>query len=136
MRVVDEINSDADVYQPVPPDDVAICETALSLDFPPELKAIFETPASCSPKALIYLLWPIAHPIGIVSVNERLRTREIEPFPQHLVAFASAGCGDYFAFDVRSGEIVYVDPSMSLEENLRATDLRFKDFSAWLKHQS
>jgi hypothetical protein len=57
-----------------------------------------------------------------------------DPWPEHLVAFASNGCGDYFAYDLRSNPlaIVYIDPDLTVRENLSAPDrLRYASFDEW-----
>ena len=45
-------------------------------------------------------------------------------WPAFLVAFASNGCGDYFAYDIRlkPPKIIYVDPDITVDENLAKTD--------------
>ena len=56
------------------------------------------------------------------------------PWPEFLVAFASNGCGDYFAYDLRSDplRVIYLDPNYTIEENLTAEDrLEYESFAAW-----
>jgi hypothetical protein len=51
-----------------------------------------------------------------------------------LVAFASNGCGDYFAYDLRSDppRIIYTDPDCTVAENLAAEDkLEYGSFDEW-----
>ncbi len=55
-------------------------------------------------------------------------------WPDFLVAFASNGCGDYFAYDTRRAPylIVYIDPDNTVEENLEMDDdYTFESFAAW-----
>ena len=54
--------------------------------------------------------------------------------PPFLVAFASNGCGDYFAYDLRSElpRITYMDPDHTVAENLEAEDkLEYESFEQW-----
>ena len=70
-----------------------------------------------------------------VDVNEFLHTPDHwNRWPQFLVAFASNGCGDYYAYDTRSEppKIIYMDPDNMVDENLVKTDgLEFATFEAW-----
>jgi hypothetical protein len=73
--------------------------------------------------------------LRIVTVNEFLHSStNPNPWPPYLVAFASNGCGDYFAYDLRTEpfRIVYMDPDYTIEENLNAPDrLEFSSFEEW-----
>src|SRR5262249_51390311 len=70
---------------------------------------------------------------------EEVNTRRHHPdtwntCPPHLVAFASNGCGDYFAYDTRVDPptIVYIDPAGTPEESVGAEDaLTYKTFVDW-----
>jgi hypothetical protein len=74
-----------------------------------------------------------------VGVNESLHaTGYWNRWPGFLVAFASNGCGDYFAYDLRSDppRIIYMDPDATVEENLAAEDkLEFASFADWYSHK-
>ena len=51
-----------------------------------------------------------------------------------MAAFASNGCGDHFAYDLRAQppRIVYMDPDRTVAENLTADDaLQFNSFEQW-----
>lgn len=55
-------------------------------------------------------------------------------WPSFLIAFASNGCADFYAYDLRSSPptIVYVDPDLTLAENLSVPDgLWFPSFDEW-----
>ena len=54
--------------------------------------------------------------LRFVETNESLRARPHDPWPDFLVAFASNGCGDFFAYDVRERPhaIIYVDPDLTV----------------------
>jgi len=72
----------------------------------------------------------------IAALNRRLRSggEESWPWPEFLVAFASNGCGDYFAYDTRQtpAPIVYIGPEDPPEEQLVGPDaLRYKTFAEW-----
>jgi len=78
--------------------------------------------------------------LRIVSVNEMLRNREFKElaWPRFLVAFASNGCGDYFAYDLRGSpdRIIYIDPDLTIDENLIAVDkLTFPSFETWYHYK-
>lgn len=70
-----------------------------------------------------------------VGVNEFLHAaNRWNCWPPFLVAFASNGCGDYFAYDTRTSppQIIYMDPDHTVDENLSEVDgLRFCDFETW-----
>src|SRR4026209_2980968 len=60
-------------------------------------------------------------PRDIVALNRVLHSQEcFSPWPDFRVAFASHGCGDYFAYDTRQSPapIIYIDPDATPEENL------------------
>lgn len=78
------------------------------------------------------------------SVHEWLRWLDVNTFlhadgrldrwPDFLIAFASNGCGDYFAYDLQSKppRILYVDPDRTVEENLeQSCGLVFDSFESW-----
>lgn len=70
-----------------------------------------------------------------VGVNEFLHAADnSNRWPPYLVAFASNGCGDYFAYDTRTApaKILYMDPDKRVDENLSKTDgFEFDTFEAW-----
>jgi hypothetical protein len=70
-----------------------------------------------------------------VGVNEFLHAPDNgNRWPPFLVAFASNGCGDYFAYDNRTkpAKIIYMDPDKTVDENLSKTDgFEFETFEAW-----
>ena len=57
-------------------------------------------------------------------------------WPAYLVAFASNGFGDYYAYDVRSEPplVIYVDPDRTVEENLLVGE-RYANFDEWYAMQ-
>jgi hypothetical protein len=75
------------------------------------------------------------------SPYELLRWAEVNEYlhaagnwPPFLVAFASNGCGDYFAYDIRQKptRIIYIDPDRTVEENLCEEDkLEYDSFESW-----
>jgi ribosomal protein L40E len=71
----------------------------------------------------------------IFRTNEWIHSSEFgNPWPDFLIAFASNGCGDYFAYDTRQSptSIIYIDPDNTVEENLQASDkLCFETFEIW-----
>jgi hypothetical protein len=73
--------------------------------------------------------------LDIVKVNEFLhREAPYNPWPDFLIAFASNGCGDYFAYDLRTEipSVIYMDPLLTVDENLQAQDkLMYSSFDTW-----
>lgn len=72
-------------------------------------------------------------------VNETLHQLELNRWPTFLVAFASNGCGDYFAYDLRAAppKVIYMDPDHTVEENLNSDDIFwFPTFDAWYAYMS
>src|SRR5438034_1068785 len=60
--------------------------------------------------------------LDIVRTNAWLHNSEVhDPWPNFLIAFASNGCGDYFAYDTRRWPvtIIYIDPDRTVQENLK-----------------
>lgn len=70
-----------------------------------------------------------------VDVNKFLHAPDHwNPWPPFLVAFASNGCGDYFAYDLRTSppRVIYLDPFNTVAEDLEADDkLEFSSFEEW-----
>src|SRR5690348_7029768 len=67
--------------------------------------------------------------LAIAEENELLHsTKHPDPWPTYLIAFASNGCGDFFAYDIRKCpySVIYMDPDDTVAENLNAAHtLRF-----------
>ncbi len=60
------------------------------------------------------------------------------PWPEFLVAFASQGCGDYFAYDLRQSppSVIYLGTDHTPEELLRNPEaLRYDSFDSWYESQ-
>jgi hypothetical protein len=77
--------------------------------------------------------------LDLAAVNEWLHSPEVwAPWPDFLIAFASNGCGDYFAYDTRQSppSIIYIDPDDTPDENLTdAKALRYSSFGEWYESQ-
>jgi hypothetical protein len=77
--------------------------------------------------------------LDIRAVNEYLHDSTTpDPWPPFLLAFASNGCADYFAYDLRSPQPIvrYIDPGETVWENLTGRDqLLFGSFSEWYELQ-
>jgi hypothetical protein len=73
--------------------------------------------------------------LRLVGVNELLHAPDQgHRWPSFLIAFASNGFGDYFAYDLRwqPPPIVYMDPDRTVEENLASEDkMIFGSFTEW-----
>jgi hypothetical protein len=72
-------------------------------------------------------------------VNDSLhRPTRGDPWPDFLLAFASNGCGDYYAYDLRTAPpiIRYIDPDKRVEETLRLSRdrLTFASFADWYSY--
>jgi predicted RNA-binding Zn-ribbon protein involved in translation (DUF1610 family) len=71
----------------------------------------------------------------ILPTNEWIHSSEFgDPWPDFLIAFASDGCGDYFAYDARRipATIIYIDPDRPVKENLQSSDqLCYTTFEEW-----
>ena len=72
-------------------------------------------------------------------VNERLHSQAVwAPWPDFLIAFASNGCGDFFAYDIRCTppSIIYIGPEDTPEEHLGDPDaLRYDTFAEWYESE-
>ena len=71
---------------------------------------------------------------GLLFRDANAFLRDVSDWPNWLVAFASNGCGDYFAYDVRQKpyRVVYIDPDKTIEENMNSDDkFEFGSFSHW-----
>ena len=77
--------------------------------------------------------------LDFVAVNQWLHSREVwAPWPDFLVAFASQGCGDYFAYDLRQSpvSVIYIGPERTPEEQLDDPDaLLYEGFDEWYESQ-
>ena len=79
--------------------------------------------------------------LRIRDVNRDLHSPEHpDPWPAFLIAFASNGCGDYFAIKVGNDgrtSITYMDPDKSVDENLCSDDrsMDFQTFDEWYSHK-
>src|SRR2546421_9575752 len=87
----------------------------------------------------LLLPWPTEKTREIVEENESLHSRgHHDPWPSYLVAFASNGCGDFFAYDLRlePHSVIYIDPDCTVQENLESDDkLTFATFDDWYKYE-
>jgi hypothetical protein len=134
MRRLDEINDFSDIYQVVPEEDIEAVESRFGFAFPEGYRRFLKEPDIEAIKKLPSLLWFVRHPgVGILDTNIRLRKRVLWPFPEHLVAFATNECGDYYCFDRDRGRVVYIAPNYSIEENLERDELVYDSFDQWLE---
>ena len=134
MRTLNYISGDADIYQPIEEEDIKYVEKELDCLLPDELKDIYRTPNLNLIKRLPTLLWILHHDtMGILEVNRYLYTRDYDPFPSTIIAFATNECGDFWVINKMDQSIVYIDPDESVAENLLDKELCYRDFSEWLK---
>ncbi len=111
-------------------------EQFYGITLPPEHRALFDHLDDPIHAACDFLLPRSPYPLlEIAGVNRTLHDSSApDPWPLFLVAFASNGCGDYFAYDTRQVpyRVIYVDPDRSVAENLMSEDaLVFASFSDW-----
>jgi hypothetical protein len=120
--------------------EIAEIEKRLNIKFPELHLAVMVNSKDTIHEACDFLV-PVTEYelLDILAVNELLHNPDYpNPWPDFLVAFASNGCGDYFAYDLRvqPNSIIYIDPDLTVEENLVAEDkLKFETFDAWYKYK-
>ena len=78
--------------------------------------------------------------LDAASVNAHLRSIEWKEWPDHLVAFATNECGDYFAFNTRETpyRIYYIGPTDTVPEAIESCDeegFNFNGFDDWYEHE-
>jgi SMI1 / KNR4 family (SUKH-1) len=107
-------------------------ESRLNIRFPKKHRKAFLDLTDPIHKACDFLLPSGKH--DLLRKNEWLRSLKSDSWPEFLVAFASNGCGDYFAYDLRQNPptIIYIDPDDTVSENLSdASKLCFESFDEW-----
>jgi hypothetical protein len=71
----------------------------------------------------------------LLLANEWMHSQECpDRWPEFLIAFASNGCGDFYAYDTRQSPagIIYIDPDRTVFETLGASDkLQYETFEDW-----
>jgi hypothetical protein len=120
--------------------ELAAVEARLGLTFPEQHRRALLGPSDPIHEACDFLLPSSPYEgLRLVEVNELLHDpSRWDRWPAFLVAFASNGCGDYFAYDLRRQppDIVYIDPDRTIEENLGAENkLVFSSFEAWYQQR-
>jgi hypothetical protein len=120
--------------------DVLSVELRLGLTFLERHRQALLDTADPIHQACDFLLPSSDYPmLRLVDVNEFLHDPgHLNRWPPFLVAFASNGCGDYFAYDLRRQPptIIYMDPDQTVEENLSAEDrLVYQSFEEWYQHR-
>jgi len=108
--------------------------------FPEQHQQAMQDPADAIHRACDFLILSSDNRSGnLIAENQRLHSSQVSaPWPDFLVAFASQGCGDYFAYDMRQSppSIIYIDPDSTPEENLAAPEaLRYSSFEEWYESQ-
>jgi len=116
--------------------DIDAIETSFSVKFPPKHRKALSDPLDPIHTVCDFLVGePPYELLRLTDVNASLRAPENpDPWPAYLVAFASNGCGDYFAYDTRRSPylIVYIDPDNTVAENLAMDDgYTFESFDEW-----
>lgn len=111
-------------------------ETAFSIRLPDSHRAAIQDSSDLIHRACDFLLAESPHELLRLShVNHMLHSVDHpEAWPRFLIAFASNGCGDYFAYDTRTSPypITYMDPDNTIAENLSLDDgYAFSSFAEW-----
>jgi hypothetical protein len=75
----------------------------------------------------------------IFSANENLRKTEWKEWPACLLAFATNGCGDYFAYDLRHHPypVYYIGPIGTTPDEMATCeqeDFVFPSFDQWYRY--
>jgi hypothetical protein len=73
---------------------------------------------------------------SILEVNETLRSDDWKEWPEYLVAFATNGCGDFFAYDTRQEpyRVYYIGPIDTAFEAMASCEdegFVFNSFDDW-----
>lgn len=114
---------------------LAPLESQLGLQFPPRHREALLNLADPIHTACDFLLPESPYKgLRLIDVNRLLHDPDsLNRWPDFLIAFASNGCADFFAYDLRRPPLViYVDPDHTVEENLAAGDrLQFDSFEKW-----
>ena len=116
--------------------DIDSIEAALSMQLPEAHRRALSDASDPIHEACDFLICESPHELlRLYDVNVSLRTSDNpDPWPRHMIAFASNGCGDYFAYDTRRSPylIVYIDPDNTVAENLAMDDgYTFESFNEW-----
>lgn len=136
MRTLTTINDFSDIYLPIQQEDIELVEAELNCRLPQELKDLYFSPNIELITSLPTLLWPVHHnAIGIIETNKQLQSRDYDPFPPNLIAFATGECGDFWVINTQDQSITYIDPDKNVEENLADDELHFLEFKQWLKRE-
>ena len=111
-------------------------EGLLGITFPNEHRAALLDPSDPIHIACDFLVPESPHELlRLDQVNNFLHSEDHpDTWPDHLIAFASNGCGDYFAYDTRETPyvIVYIDPDYGVAESLAMDDgYTFSSFPEW-----
>src|SRR4051794_19909410 len=117
-------------------DSIADIEAKLRIKLPPRHRAALLDPGDPIHDHKEMLGLEKDDSFNILEVNNRQRQREWKGWPEHLIAFATNGCGDYFAYDTRNEpyRVYYIEPNDTVSESIRECDAQgfvFPDFDAW-----
>jgi hypothetical protein len=118
-------------------EDLLFLEKALNVIIPDGLKTLYRKPPDLNFfERMPSFLWPVHHDgVGILEINTLLRTRDFDPYPSTMLAFATNECGDYWVVNSTDGSINYIDPDESVEVNLSNKELWFPSFDEWMQYK-
>lgn len=110
-------------------------ETYLGIVFPLRHRAALLDPTDPIHEATDFLVPSSPYEsLDFAGVHRFLHHSEHNAWPSFLIAIASNGCGDYFAYDLRTSDyrVIYIDPDLSVTENLESEDrLEYPTFEVW-----
>jgi len=117
------------------PMELTTLQSRLGVQLPPRHLEALQNLADPIHKACDFLLIEsTCELLRLDYINDFLHAQDtIDPWPLFLVAFASNGCRDFYAYDLRHGmSVIYIDPDWTVAENLSAEDkLQFETFDQW-----
>lgn len=117
---------------------IATAEKTLQIDIPLAHRRDLENAKSEIHQACDLLTVDGNEHLDIVRRNLWLREGSWQGWGPNVVAFASSGCGDFFAYDLNTKpyRVFYVDPLETVEESLTGdSDLVFSSYTAWRDYE-
>ena len=117
-------------------DDIARVEQVLGFSFPRAHRQDLERRDSEVREACEFLLVDGTEQRDLLKKNVWLRQNHWQGWTPRYIAFASNGCGDYFAYDLNFEpyRIIYVDPLETLEETAKEPSIDnvvFLSYDEW-----
>src|SRR5438105_5025835 len=116
--------------------DISQLESRFQIQFPERHRQALQDPADPIHDWCVFLVPTTPYVLhDFARCNEMLHSEDPSNlWPDFLVAFASNGCGDYWAYDTRRQPptIIYIDPDNSITETLADKEpYVFDTFESW-----